>query len=96
MPCFKAMYRIFANMEQVEDDHGYGGEDYNNTGEEVDHETWDTIEHEDELAIGDVDFHEHDNASSGMNLVVNVDIQNGDIEVHSLARVDLIEDKIKP
>ena len=43
----KAMYRTFTNLEWVEDDHGNGGEDDNNIVEEVDHETWDTNEHED-------------------------------------------------
>lgn len=95
MPHSKAMYRTFTDMERVQDDHGNGGEDNNNTGEEVNHKMGDTNEHEDEPAIGDVDFHEHNNASSGMDVFVDLDFQNVDIEVDSLARVDLIEDEIK-
>ena len=87
MPCSKAMYRTFTNLERVEDDHGNGGEDENNTGEEVDHETGDTNKHEDEPANDDVDFHEHNDASSGMDVFVELGIQNVDIEVDSLARV---------
>ena len=66
-------------------------------GEEVDQETGDTNEHEevDEPIIGDVDFHEHSNAWSGMDVFVDLDIQNVDIDVDSLARVDLIEDEIE-
>lgn len=95
MPCSKVMYRTFTNMEQKEDDHGNGGEDDNNTGEEVDHEIGDTNEHEDEPAIGDVDFHEHNITSSGMDVFVDLYIQNVDMKVDSFARVDLIEDEIK-
>ena len=95
MPRSKVMYRTFTDLEWVEDDHGNGGEHDNNMGEEVDHETWDTNEHEDEPANDDVDFHEHSDASSGMDVFVDLDIQNVDIEVDSLARVDLIEDEIE-
>ena len=54
-----------------------------------------TNEHEDEPTIDDVDFHEHSNASNRMDVCVDLDIQNVDIQVNSLARVDLIEDGIK-
>ena len=95
MPHSKAMYRPFTNQEQVEDDHGNGSDDDNNTGKEVDHETRDTNEHEDEPANDDVDFHEQSDISSGMDVFVDLDIQNVDIEVDSFARVDLIENEIK-
>ena len=89
------MYRTFIDLEWVEDDHGNVGDDDNNTGEEVDHEIGETSEHEDEPTPDDVDFYEHSNASSGMDVFVDLDIQNIDIEVDSLARVDLIEDEIE-
>lgn len=78
----KAMYRTFTNMERVDDDRGNGGEDDNN-------------EHEDELGIDDLDFHEHSNPSSGMDVFFGLNIQNVDIEVDSLTRVNLIEDEIE-
>ena len=34
----------------------------------------DTNKHENESAIGDINFHEHNNASSGMDVFVNLDI----------------------
>ena len=40
--------------------------------EEVDQETGDTNEHEDEFTIGDVDFHEHNNASSAMDVFIDL------------------------
>ena len=58
----------------MEDDHGNGGEDNNNTGEEVDHETRDTYEHEEGLTILWCWFHEYNNNSNGMDLFVNLDI----------------------
>ena len=65
MPRSKATYRTFTNLERVDDDHGNGGDDNNNIGEEVDHEIGDINEHEDEPTIDDVDFHEHNNAQVG-------------------------------
>ena len=91
----KAMYSTFTNMECVEDDYSNGGEDDNNMGEEVDHETRDTDEHEDGPTNDDVDFHEHSDASSGMDVFVDFDISNVDIEVDCLARMHLIKDEIE-
>ena len=56
MPCSKAMYTNFNDMEKVENDHGNGGEHDNNMGEGVDHQTTYINEHEDEPAIGDINF----------------------------------------
>ena len=91
MPHSKALYRTFTNMEWVEDDNGNGGEDDNNIDEEMDHEIGDTNEHEDEPANDDVDFLEH----IGYWMYLSILIQNVDIEVDSLARVDLVEDEIE-
>ena len=60
----------------------------------MDHEIGDTHVHEDEPTIGDVDFHEHNNASSGMDVFVDLNTQNVDIEVDNLARLDLIKERL--
>ena len=81
-------------MQCVEDDHGNGGGDDLIRGRGW---SWDVkaITCEDGPTIGNVDFHEQSSASSGMHLYIDLDIQNGNIEVNSLVRVDLIEDEIE-
>ena len=99
-PPSKVMYNTFNDMEHMEDVASRKEDD-------VEHANVDDHDHEDDPTIeDDGDDDENDqgigtiingqNSDSRINLIVALQIDQMDIDVERLARMDLIEDEIEP
>ena len=108
-PRFKVMYNIFTDMEHMEDvasrkeddvEHA-NIDDHDNEDERAishDHEDDPTIEDDgddDENDQGIGTIFNGQNSDSRINLIVALQIDQMDIDVDRLARMDLIEDEIE-
>ena len=109
-PRSKVMYNTFTNMEHMEDVASRKEDDVEHANVD-DHDNEDeraiSHDHEDDPTIeddGDDDENDHGidtiingpNSDSRINLIVTLQIDQMDIDVDRLARMDLIEDEIEP